>query len=787
MITEVLIEGQRLDLFQDESIELNRSVQDIKDISKIYTDFTQSFTVPASKNNNKIFKHFERPEIDNGYDTRTKKDATILINSLDFLKGRVRLEKVATKNNKPSDYTITFFGNLVSLKDVVGEDTLKDLEWLDQFDHDYTYNNVSSGLQSALNFTIDGNSEPVIKYPLLSPVRRFIYNTDNTDQTDTDTVANIAYNDSAQVNGIRWDELKPSISLKWILRAIQEKYNLQFNNGFFSKKEFTELQLWLSNDKGKMKAGGKSLIPLPDGTHVSNNLFNGWVEGVEANSPTYPTEYDYKIEIIPQDTEAEYTILVEDLGEPLKQKTGVKGTAQVTGVVRETNPGTFRDFALGFFIKSEYALTYDVNFTINEYEWYDYENGTSGYQKNTYTSSLTSQVINTQVNIRQQLPELTIEKFLSGLFKMFNLTVIPNGDILEVESLEQWYLNGKIRNISEYVDTTEVPVEKGTILRQIDLKFEKGESFLLDEFKDNFGRSYGDLNLILRDALGNRLDGETLTIDLPFEQMIYERLTNIEDSVLSKVQYGYVVDKDEKPYNLKPHIFYSVRQPLGLAEGIAIKDQAGQAYVVYNYNRPSHVGELTLSKFATVFNADYDEYTGDAITSNLLTNYYLDYLTDIFSSKRRVFSFKAKLTANLIRDIKLNDRLVINGRRYIINNMSINLITREADLELINDIYRGETQDSLTNKMILSSYFAEFNSPASSGSFTYTTNEEVNYLKTLSVEDLGNGTDWVTPTQNGNTILYDIAENTTGADRYAAIKLTGRNLNDTYFKIQQNA
>jgi hypothetical protein len=782
MITEVLIEGQRLDLFQDESIELNRSVQDIKDISKIYTDFTQSFTVPASKNNNKIFKHFERPEIDNGYDTRTKKDATILINSLDFLKGRVRLEKVATKNNKPSDYTITFFGNLVSLKDVVGEDTLKDLEWLDQFDHDYTYNNVSSGLQSALNFTIDGNSEPVIKYPLLSPVRRFIYNTDNLDQTDTDTVANIAYNDSAQANGIRYTELKPSIKLKWIIRAIQEKYNLNFN-GFFDKEEFAALQLWLSKEKGVMSSSGKSLVPLSDNGVVFGSIFTGTVNGQEDNNPDMPPYYKYTFTVTPT-TSDKYDIILEDNGEPFKLVKEVSGAQTVSGVIREFEPNKVREFKIGFYLKSEAGIIYDSTLDVSEHIW---TGEGAGYTITNYNSTVTNQSINTTVKIREQVPELKITDFLSGLFKMFNLTVIPNGELLDVESLEQWYLNGKIRNISEYVDTTEVPVEKGTILGQIDLKFEKGESFLLDEFKDNFGRSYGDLNLILRDALGNRLDGETLTIDLPFEQMIYERLTNIEDSVLSKIQYGYVVDKDEKPYNLKPHIFYSVRQPLGLAEGIAIKDQAGQAYVVYNYNRPSHVGELTLSKFATVFNADYDEYTGDAITSNLLTNYYLDYLTDIFSSKRRVFSFKAKLTANLIRDIKLNDRLVINGRRYIINNMSINLITREADLELINDIYRGETQDSLTNKMILSSYFEQFNSPASSGSFTYTTNEEVNYLKTLSVDDLGYGADWVTPTQNGNTIDYTVAENTTGADRYAAIKLTGRNLNDTYFKIQQNA
>jgi len=38
----------KLELFNDEKIELTSSIQNIQDISKVYTDFTQSFTIPAS-------------------------------------------------------------------------------------------------------------------------------------------------------------------------------------------------------------------------------------------------------------------------------------------------------------------------------------------------------------------------------------------------------------------------------------------------------------------------------------------------------------------------------------------------------------------------------------------------------------------------------------------------------------------------------------------------------------------------------------------------------------------
>ena len=39
----------RLELFNDEKISITSSIQNANDIGKIYTDFSQSFTIPASK------------------------------------------------------------------------------------------------------------------------------------------------------------------------------------------------------------------------------------------------------------------------------------------------------------------------------------------------------------------------------------------------------------------------------------------------------------------------------------------------------------------------------------------------------------------------------------------------------------------------------------------------------------------------------------------------------------------------------------------------------------------
>ena len=44
---QLFIEGERVELFNDEQISINLSVQNITDLSKTFTDFTQSFQVPA--------------------------------------------------------------------------------------------------------------------------------------------------------------------------------------------------------------------------------------------------------------------------------------------------------------------------------------------------------------------------------------------------------------------------------------------------------------------------------------------------------------------------------------------------------------------------------------------------------------------------------------------------------------------------------------------------------------------------------------------------------------------
>ena len=79
----------RIELFDDEQINLTSTIQNVRDIKKVFTDFTHSFQVPASRTNNKVFKHYYNYDIVDGFDARFKADAFIQLNGLDFRKGKL--------------------------------------------------------------------------------------------------------------------------------------------------------------------------------------------------------------------------------------------------------------------------------------------------------------------------------------------------------------------------------------------------------------------------------------------------------------------------------------------------------------------------------------------------------------------------------------------------------------------------------------------------------------------------------------------------------------------------
>ena len=205
---QLYVENQLVEMFDDESITLTQTIQDVRSIDKIFSDFSKTFSVPASETNNKIFKHFYNYEILEGFDARKKIDAELYLNYKLFKKGKVKLEGTTLKLNKAHTYRLTFYGNTVNLKDKIGEATLSDLPTLTELEFQYTDTNIKGLLNTATSKTMDGVVFPdVLLVPLITHTKRLIYDSGSS-AANTETLANLSYT-AGQNKGVEFDQLTP--------------------------------------------------------------------------------------------------------------------------------------------------------------------------------------------------------------------------------------------------------------------------------------------------------------------------------------------------------------------------------------------------------------------------------------------------------------------------------------------------------------------------------------------------------------------------------------------------
>ena len=108
---DLYIDGTRADAFNDESITLNLSVQNISDIGKVFGEFSQTFSLPATKINNGIFSHYYNVDVVGGSNANTRVDSFIEVNTILFREGVLELEGLQFKNGEPYSYNVTIYGS----------------------------------------------------------------------------------------------------------------------------------------------------------------------------------------------------------------------------------------------------------------------------------------------------------------------------------------------------------------------------------------------------------------------------------------------------------------------------------------------------------------------------------------------------------------------------------------------------------------------------------------------------------------------------------------------------
>ena len=198
----------------------------------------------------------------------------------------------------------------------------------------------------------------------------------------------------------------------------------------------------------------------------------------------------------------------------------------------------------------------------------------------------------------------------------------------------------------------------------------------------NGGIGYGDLRADFT------FDGSELSIETTFELMKYQKLDDLNNGVVNFL-VGKSIDKEGKPYIGQPVIFYSPATLNISAYPIGFLDETGrtstptnQVYLCANINNRV-AGDVTQM---LTYGLEVDPYHEQSFSQTLYNQFWEDYITDLYSTQRRVYKMRAILPFKVASQLRMNDKLDINGRRYVINEIQMNLRTEEATLELLNDV-----------------------------------------------------------------------------------------------------
>ena len=94
---------------QDFPLALTYLISDGRDLESRFGDFSKSFDLPATKNNNTLFRNIYNEKIVDDRDMTGLKDCRILVDSIDFFKGKIQI-KGSKQSSKPLSYSCTIFG-----------------------------------------------------------------------------------------------------------------------------------------------------------------------------------------------------------------------------------------------------------------------------------------------------------------------------------------------------------------------------------------------------------------------------------------------------------------------------------------------------------------------------------------------------------------------------------------------------------------------------------------------------------------------------------------------------
>jgi hypothetical protein len=659
----LIIDNKPVDLFTDESVQLSRQLKDLQDLSTVWTDYTQSFTIPSSPTNDKIFANwFDENAIFSGWNPNIGLDANILIHGLPVFDGRVELKGVKFTDSLPSSYDIIFYGKSKQILDLWGESLLNEIDWSA---YDHTANNAN--VTGSWNQTLIGGD---ILYPM------------------ADYFTGFRYSNSSGINnniklprGIEIDDIRPAIRLTAMIEKAFESIGYTVSGSFLNRSELEDLYVLPMQNAGALYDKTTTDLTFT----AKNDLGFSFVTTPIGTTGLKIADFDS----VPFNPSGSFDSSTDIY------------TAQRRGFyafefsIENLTIAIGKSLTIGFCVNG--ALKSSVTYT----------NGFSGTQTEYFTSNLNAgdavtieyisygsntaiQILfacanapfglkNTIVDMGDAMPQMKIEEFVNGCLKAFNLIALPvNDNEVELHNVYDWYELGTIKDYTEYLDIKEITHEKIPVPKTISLTHKPSNLIANQYYKNISNREFGSISY-------------SPNVDFPNEELKIETIFNVlTPSLMDQVNSSgakvrttqlnlpVFLDKDGKAVKQDLTLFY----------------YGGKQTVTDTYYFDGVIQTIfplmtcfsgyptSKTNFSNAFGIE-NSFNGDAPLNTMYLEYWHKYLTRMYSTRSRLVKMKAILPVVEWLNMQLNDTILISGNYYKMQSIQYDMLTEIANLELI--------------------------------------------------------------------------------------------------------
>ena len=237
----------------DFPLAMTFQISDVKDLTSTSGDYSKTFKIPATKNNNKLLKHTYTPNIDNDVNLTENKKCRILVNNLFSIRGLIKVTGVGGYGEKPSYYNCVFFGNNLSWANVLSSKYMYQIDW-GSAGKDLEYNKTSIRT-TWFNDDCDSSTSPIV-YPIVSYGD---YNPDGEPKTIQllDTFTDAIGTSGTEIGYYGFDnsgnsystplpsaDWRPAVFVKTTLEKIFNQVGYSINSTFMETDMFKKL-VWL--------------------------------------------------------------------------------------------------------------------------------------------------------------------------------------------------------------------------------------------------------------------------------------------------------------------------------------------------------------------------------------------------------------------------------------------------------------------------------------------------------------------------------------------------------------